>query len=99
MDSPEPRPETDLLPPFLIRAPEAARLCGIGEATWHRLNAAQKIPASIPLGGSVLWSVEELHAWIRARCPCRRDWEAIQDVRIAANGQGAHAGAGRGFRK
>lgn len=53
-------------PALLLAAPEAARLCGISPATWHRLRAAGKVgPAPIRLGGRVLWRRDEA---------CRPTW-------------------------
>ena len=67
---------------LLVAAPDAARLCGISRATWHRLRSAGKIgPAPIRLGGRVLWRVEELREWVRCGCPPRREWEALHAQR------------------
>ena len=69
-------------PPLLVRAPEAAHLCGVSEASWHRLRAAGRTPAPLRLGGSVVWRMEELREWCEAGCPARREWEtrrAAQD--------------------
>jgi predicted DNA-binding transcriptional regulator AlpA len=66
------------LPPLMIRAPGAARLCGVSEASWHRLNAAALVPAPRRLGGCVLWSRPELRDWIAAGCPNREAWETIR---------------------
>jgi predicted DNA-binding transcriptional regulator AlpA len=72
---------TDLFPasmvPLLVGHAEAARLCGISPASWHRLVAAGKIgPAPIRLGGRVLFPVDGLRAWIAAGCPDRQEWQA-----------------------
>jgi predicted DNA-binding transcriptional regulator AlpA len=64
--------------PLLVSAPEAAKLCAISKASWHRLNSAGKIPASIPLGGRVLWRFAELKDWVQAGCPDRKSWELLQ---------------------
>jgi predicted DNA-binding transcriptional regulator AlpA len=62
--------------PLLIPAPEAARLCGVSEATWWRLHAAKRVPAAVKLAGRTLWRSEELRNWCEAGCPDRRTWEA-----------------------
>jgi predicted DNA-binding transcriptional regulator AlpA len=87
----EPPPVRPELPPavepLLVPAPEAARLCGVSEASWYRLRSAGKVPAPVRLGGRVLWRVEEdLRAWIAAGCPSRCEWEARRAV--AGNGNG-----------
>jgi predicted DNA-binding transcriptional regulator AlpA len=64
--------------PLLVPAPEAAAVCGVSPATWHRLRAAGKTPAPVRLGGSVRWRLGELRDWVAAGCPARREWEARQ---------------------
>lgn len=65
--------------PLLVCARDAARLCGLSVATWHRRVAAGLVPAAVRIGpGCVRWRVEELRAWIAAGCPDRRTWEATQ---------------------
>lgn len=63
---------------LLVQADEAGPMCGRSEASWWRDNAAGRIPAPIKLGGSTLWSVEELRRWIAHSCPPRKNWEAIK---------------------
>jgi predicted DNA-binding transcriptional regulator AlpA len=64
--------------PLLVPAPQAATVCGVSVASWHRLRAAGKTPAPIRLGGSVRWRLAELRDWVAAGCPPRREWEARQ---------------------
>jgi predicted DNA-binding transcriptional regulator AlpA len=76
---PAPRPPAAeaALPLLLVGARDAARLCGVSPATWHRLRAAGRIgPAEVRLGGRVLWRTAELAAWTEAGCPDRREWQA-----------------------
>jgi predicted DNA-binding transcriptional regulator AlpA len=67
------RPDAE---PLLVRAPEAAYLCGISEASWHRLSAAERTPAPVRLGGSVLWRVSDLKLFVEWGCPDRKEFEA-----------------------
>jgi predicted DNA-binding transcriptional regulator AlpA len=62
--------------PLLVPAPEAARLCGVSEATWYRLKAAGKTPNPIRLGGKVLYRLEDLKLWLVLGCPDRKTFEA-----------------------
>jgi predicted DNA-binding transcriptional regulator AlpA len=62
--------------PLLVRAPEASRLCGVSEATWHRLRAADRTPAPLRLGSSVLWRVSDLKLFVEWGCPSRKEFEA-----------------------
>jgi predicted DNA-binding transcriptional regulator AlpA len=64
--------------PLLLRARDAARLCGVSPATWHRLVSAGKTPAPVRLAGAVRWRRDELSDWIAAGCPGRREWEALR---------------------
>jgi predicted DNA-binding transcriptional regulator AlpA len=64
-------------PQLMFRRTEAAAACGKGTSTWDKLTAAGLNPAPIKLGGTVLWSAEELAAWIRHGCPDRSTWKAI----------------------
>jgi predicted DNA-binding transcriptional regulator AlpA len=63
----------------LIRARKACRLYDVSEATWWRWDAAGKIPAGIKIGGVKRWRRAELEAHIRAGCPDRRTWQALQE--------------------
>jgi hypothetical protein len=62
--------------PLLVGATQAARLCGISLASWHRLNAAAKVPKPSRLGGRTLWSLEHLRLFVDWGCPPRREFEA-----------------------
>src|SRR6187397_762165 len=62
---------------LMLRRPEAAAVCGKGTSTWDRMTAAAMNPAPIKLGGTVLWSAEELAAWVRHGCPDRSEWEPL----------------------
>jgi predicted DNA-binding transcriptional regulator AlpA len=75
--------------PLLLAAAEAARLCGVSEASWYRLKAAGKLPAPVKLGGRVLWRREELCRWCAAGCPDLRTWQAME------NASGRRGTAGR----
>jgi predicted DNA-binding transcriptional regulator AlpA len=62
----------------LLRAERACRLCDVSIATWWRWDAAGKIPAGIKISpGTKRWRRDELEAWIRAKCPDRRTWQAM----------------------
>ncbi len=64
--------------PLLIDGAEAARLCGISRATWHRLRAAGKIgPQPVRLGRAVRYHRPEVESWAAAGCPDARTWAAI----------------------
>jgi excisionase family DNA binding protein len=69
------------LEPLAIDVGEAAKLCGIGRATWYSLLAAGRIPKPVRLGRRALWRTEELRAWMRAGCPALHKWEQIRTAR------------------
>jgi predicted DNA-binding transcriptional regulator AlpA len=65
--------------PFLLRASQAAKLCGVSLRTWRTWDSAGRIPAPVRIGSrSVFWRADELRAWVAAGCPRRADWEARQ---------------------
>lgn len=61
--------------PLLLRAPEAAALCGKSLRTWRTWDAAGLIPRPVRIGRSTLWRAAELWAWVAAGCPRRAEWE------------------------
>jgi excisionase family DNA binding protein len=72
---------TDPVPVEAQQIPDtiAAKLAGVSRATWHRLRVAGKLgPQAVRLGRKVLWNRAEVEAWIQAKCPDRRTWEALQ---------------------
>lgn len=63
---------------LLLSAKQAAMLCGMSLATWHRKNAAGLVPAPVRLGpGCVRWSRRSLAEWVRLGCPNRKTFEAL----------------------
>jgi predicted DNA-binding transcriptional regulator AlpA len=70
---------------LLLTARQAAQLCGVSVATWHRMAASGRCPAPLRLSpGCVRWPRETLVEWIRQGAPLRREFEARQ---AAANGR------------
>lgn len=63
--------------PLLICDREAAALCGLSRATWHRLRAAGRLPPAVRLGRAVRWRRLEIERWIAASCPDARTWAAM----------------------
>ena len=66
------------LPPLLAGASGVARMLDSGLRTVRTMDAAGKLPTPIRLGGKVLWSIDELKAWIAAGCPDRATWETLK---------------------
>ena len=69
--------------PELLRAPDAATLCGVSTASWARLASASKTPRAVRLGGCVGWRRSELLAWIAADCPDENAWSAIKQKNLS----------------
>jgi predicted DNA-binding transcriptional regulator AlpA len=61
-----------------MSARQAAALCSISLATWHRWQAAERCPAPVRIGATVRWRADELAAWCAAGCPDRKTWEALR---------------------
>lgn len=73
-------PDSAAIPaqPLLIPDAEAAALCGIGRATWHRLRSAARIgPQPVRLGRAVRYRRAEVEKWVAAGCPDARTWAAM----------------------
>jgi hypothetical protein len=68
---------------LLLPTSEAARICGVSEASWHRLKAAAMTPAPVRLGGKVLYRLSDLRLWTAWGCPPRKEF----DARKNGNGQ------------
>jgi len=62
--------------PLLLRAAEAAILCGTSVRTWRIWDTTGKIPQPIRIGRVTFWRYDELRAWVAAGCPDRVTWEA-----------------------
>ena len=62
---------------LLVGRIDSARLCGVSPASWDRLTSAGKTPASLRLGGRVLWRRCDLDAWIALGCPDRKAFETL----------------------
>lgn len=64
---------------LLIPDTEAARLCGIARATWHRLRAAGRVgPQPVRLGRAVRYRRAEVEQWAAAGCPDAATWRALR---------------------
>lgn len=61
--------------PLLVRADEAARLCGASARTWRTWDAGGLVPRGVKVGRARFWRTAELAAWVAASCPTRREWD------------------------
>jgi predicted DNA-binding transcriptional regulator AlpA len=72
--------------PLLLTARQAAAMCGVSLATWHRMVSAGRCPAPLRLSrGCVRWRAGELAEWVGVGCPPRREFEARRAAQ--ANGR------------
>ena len=62
-------------PVLLLGAEATAKSLGISRAGFYSLHSAGKVPAPRRLGRRVLWSVEEMRAWVNAGMPSREKWQ------------------------
>jgi predicted DNA-binding transcriptional regulator AlpA len=63
---------------LLLKACQAARICGKSVRTWRTWDAAGWIPRPVRIGRSTLWRADELRQWVAAGCPRRVEWEGRQ---------------------
>ena len=61
--------ETLSVEPLLLRAVQAAALCGLSVSTWHEYRAAGRVPPSIKIGRARLWRLDILRKWVSWDCP------------------------------
>jgi predicted DNA-binding transcriptional regulator AlpA len=63
--------------PIMLRADQAAAVCGISRSKWYQLQSSGRIPRRIQLGKVSLWKVEDLRLWAREGCPTVDRFEHI----------------------
>ncbi|MBA7632895.1 hypothetical protein ES703_40451 [subsurface metagenome] len=61
--------ETLPVEPLLLRAEQAAKLCGLSVSTWHEYRTSGRIPPSIKIGKARLWRLDILRRWCQENCP------------------------------
>jgi len=64
--------------PLMLRAKEAAGLCGLAVSTWHELKSAGRTPPSIKLGKARLWRMDVLRKWVEMDCPTVERFKAME---------------------
>ncbi len=72
------RPATEAL---VVDARRLAKLLNSSVRTIRTWDAAGKLPVPLRIGGSVLWRVEEINAWLTAGAPNRAQWIARMAIR------------------
>jgi len=78
--SQSPRKQANVvLEPLLLRAVQAAEVCGTSVRSWRIWDATGKIPQPIRIGRVTFWRYDELRAWVSAGCPDRVAWEASRE--------------------
>ena len=77
-DTPATPPVDSTTTPLLLRAAQAAAVCGVSVRTWRTWGTLGKIPRPIYIGRTPFWRPEELKAWVAAGCPDRDRWDAMR---------------------
>jgi predicted DNA-binding transcriptional regulator AlpA len=72
-------PVVSVAEPLLLRASEAAAICGISTRTWRSWDCSCRIPRPIRIGRAVFWRPDEVRAWVAAGCPDRETWHAAPE--------------------
>lgn len=55
--------------PLLVRIGELPEIVGLHERTIRKLRASGQFPRHRSIGGTKVWSYEELKAWVAEGCP------------------------------
>ena len=70
---------TEFSQDLLLSADKAAGLCGVARSLWYTMHSSGRLgPLPIKLGRRTLWRREELEDWVKAGCPERTRWVAMQ---------------------
>ena len=64
--------------PLMLRAKEAAGLCGLAVSTWYELKSAGRLPPSIKIGKARLWRLDILRRWVELDCPTVDRFKAME---------------------
>jgi len=64
---------------LLISAEEAAKRLGLSVSSFYQSLSAGRIgPMGVKIGKRRLFDPEELAAWVKSGCPCRRQWMTLR---------------------
>lgn len=63
---------------LLLTARQVAAELGLSERKVWLLNSGGLLPAPIRLGRSTRWRRTDVAEWVRAGCPAREKWQALQ---------------------
>ncbi|NLH17343.1 MAG: helix-turn-helix domain-containing protein [Phycisphaerae bacterium] len=64
---------------LLISTEEAAQRLGLCVSSFYQgLSSGRIGPTGVKIGKRRLFDPEELAAWVKAGCPCRRQWMAMK---------------------
>jgi predicted DNA-binding transcriptional regulator AlpA len=70
-------PELKQVEPLLLRAEQAATLCGLAVSTWYQLMSSGRTPPSIKLGKARLWRLDILRKWAELNCPTINNFNCL----------------------
>lgn len=69
--------ESSTIQPELLIIPDVCKMMNISRAEYYKLNASGRFaPLQIGLCRKVLYQRAEVEAWLAAKCPHRRQWQA-----------------------
>lgn len=72
------RQKTEDLPPALTaNACQVAVMLGVSVRQVWRLHNTGRLPRPVRLGNCVRWRRAEIEAFVKAGCPTRETWEAM----------------------
>lgn len=69
----------DAVTQLCVDGSSLGKLLGLSESTIGRLDDVGRIPSGIKLGRSKRWFLEEIHEWLRAGAPPRKQWLSIRE--------------------
>jgi excisionase family DNA binding protein len=78
LSDPDPSQAVSLSDRLTWSLSELSSLTGISVRQLRRLDADRNIPGRLTCGRKVLFTAEAVREWLRAGCPDRQRWEALQ---------------------
>jgi predicted DNA-binding transcriptional regulator AlpA len=64
---------------LVLGAAKLAVVLDVSVRTIRRMETAGLLPRSVRINGSRKWVYAEIEDWIKAGCPAREQWEAMQN--------------------
>ncbi len=62
---------------LLLSATQVARTLGVSRSLLYEMKNSGRLPKPIRFGRRLVWSRDELRAWVAAGCPSQDRWAVV----------------------